>query len=150
MENNENNENNGQMDSEFIKMFGVESQTEVEDIVLENPALFAQKQSEYVKMKQEEAKNSFTDLNAEKQAEFEQKGHKYEDLVNYAKEIGANKVTDRILSMYEKEKAIEKGDSTTADSQKKAGAGAIETGSRTSQQHETTGAKAVRYRNQIR
>jgi hypothetical protein len=61
----------------------------------------------------EQAKNSFEGLSADQVAELEKRGVKYADVESYAREIGANKITDSLVKKFEEDVSIRKDLATT-------------------------------------
>ena len=163
-------------EKEMLKSLGYGDEQSLDDIVYDDNATaeFVQKHNDLLEKVRQEARDSFESLDETSKAELEKKGLKYDEIEAFAKEVGANKITDGLVSKFEsmtktqgdlvkskdsfktletRLKALEKEfkeKSITADVQKKAGAGEVETGGQPQPEEKTLGERLIPYAKALR
>jgi len=163
-------------EKELLKSLGYDEDQTFDDIVFDDEKTneFVQKHNELVERVKKEVLEKFEPLSDEKKIEFEKKGLKYEDLEVFAKDVGANKISDGLIAKFEsiqkaqtdlqsKEtdynsinsrlKALEKevkAKSITADAQKKEGAGEVESGNPPNNEPQSLGERLIPYAKALR
>jgi hypothetical protein len=140
------------VETEFLQELGLADVSELENYVLNNPSQFAQKHTDYVnKIRSEQpvANPQFEHLADDKKVELEKVGVKYDEVVKYAEEVGATKITDRLITSFKNEhlptRQVIPQSSVTSQAQQGAVAGKVETGGRPEMgEPESCGEKAVK------